>query len=36
MGRVNLVTEDILEWMATLPKWQQKFSYVLVEKKKRN
>lgn len=29
-----MITEDILEWVATLPKWQQKLSYVLVEKKK--
>ena len=28
-----MITEDILEWVATLPKWQQKLSYVLVEKK---
>jgi len=34
LGGVNLITEDILEWVATLPKWQQKLSYVLVEKKK--
>lgn len=29
-----MITEDILEWVATLPKWQQKLSYVLVGKKK--
>lgn len=28
-----MITEDILEWVATLPKWQQKLSYTLVEKK---
>ena len=27
-----MITEDILEWVATLPKWQQKLSYVFVEK----
>lgn len=31
---VNLITEDILDWVETLPKWQQKLSYALVEKKK--
>ena len=29
-----MITEDILDWVATLPKWQQKLSYALVEKKK--
>lgn len=29
-----MITEDILNWVATLPKWQQKLSYTLVEKKK--
>lgn len=29
-----MITEDILAWVATLPKWQQKLSYTLVEKKK--
>lgn len=29
-----MITEDISEWVATLPKWQQKLSYALVEKKK--
>ena len=27
-----MITEDILEWVATLPKRQQKLSYVFVEK----
>lgn len=31
---MNLITEDIFDWIATLPKWQQKLSYILVEKKK--
>ena len=30
----DLATEDIFDWIATLPKWQQKLSYILVEKKK--
>lgn len=29
-----MLTEDILKWVTTLPKWQQKLSYALVEKKK--
>lgn len=29
-----MITEDILEWVSTLPKWQQKLSYTLVDKKK--
>lgn len=29
-----MITEDILDWVETLPKWQQKLSYALVEKKK--
>ncbi len=29
-----MITEDILEWVTTLPKWQQKLSYTLIEKKK--
>ena len=29
-----MITEDILEWVASLPKWQQKLSYDLVEKHK--
>ena len=28
-----MITEDILSWVATLPKWQQKLSYALIEKK---
>ena len=29
-----MIAEDILDWVATLPMWQQKLSYALVEKKK--
>lgn len=29
-----MITEDILEWVASLPKWQQKLSYILIEKQK--
>lgn len=29
-----MIAEDILEWVATLPKWQQKLSYALIEKKR--
>lgn len=28
-----MITEDILEWIATLPNWQQKLSYVLIDKR---
>lgn len=28
-----MITEDILEWVSTLPKWQQKLSYQIIEKK---
>ena len=28
-----MITEDILEWISTLPKWQQKLSYAIVEKR---
>lgn len=28
-----MITEDILEWVGTLPKWQQKLSYTLIDKK---
>lgn len=28
-----MITDDILEWISTLPKWQQKLSYAIVEKK---
>lgn len=28
-----MITEDILEWVATLPKWQQKLGYMIIEKK---
>ena len=26
-----MITEDILNWTKTLPKWQQKLSYLLME-----
>lgn len=29
-----MIVEDILNWVSTLPKWQQKLSYTLLEKKK--
>lgn len=29
-----MITEDILKWVSTLPKWQQILSYTLLEKKK--
>lgn len=29
-----MITEDILEWVASLPRWQQKLSYILIENKK--
>ena len=29
-----MIIEDVYEWVATLPKWQQKLSYILIEKKK--
>ena len=29
-----MIAEDILEWVATLPQWQQKLSYALIEKKR--
>lgn len=28
-----MITNDILAWVSTLPKWQQKISYALIEKK---
>lgn len=28
-----MITEDILEWVSTLPKWQQKLGYLIIEKK---
>lgn len=28
-----MITEDILEWVATLPKWQQKLGHLIIEKK---
>jgi len=28
-----LITEDILKWISTLPKWQQKLGYLIIEKK---
>lgn len=28
-----MITEDILDWVATLPKWQQKLGYLIIEKK---
>lgn len=28
-----MITDDILEWIPTLPKWQQKLSYLIIEKK---
>ena len=28
-----MITEDIMEWVSTLPKWQQKLSYLIIEKK---
>lgn len=33
IGGKNLITEDILDWVATLPKWQQKLGYLIIEKK---
>lgn len=29
-----MIAEDILEWVSTLPRWQQKLSYALIEKKR--
>lgn len=28
-----MITEDILDWVATLPKWQQRLGYLIIEKK---
>ena len=28
-----MITEDILEWVATLPKWQQKLNLMRVKSK---
>lgn len=28
-----MITDDILKWIPTLPKWQQKLSYLIIEKK---
>lgn len=28
-----MITDDILEWIPTLPKWQQKLSYLIIEEK---
>ncbi|WMJ24340.1 AAA family ATPase [Paludicola sp. MB14-C6] len=28
-----MITEDILKWVATLPKWQQKLGHLIIEKK---
>lgn len=30
---LKLITDDILKWIPTLPKWQQKLSYLIIEKK---
>lgn len=28
-----MITEDILDWVATLPRWQKKLGYLIIEKK---
>lgn len=28
-----MIADDILEWVSTLPKWQQKLGYLIIEKK---
>lgn len=32
-GGIRLILNDIMEWIASLPKWQQKLGYSLIEKK---
>ena len=33
IGGVKMIADDISNWILTLPKWQQKLSYLIMEKK---